>query len=383
MPDLYRKIRVLALMESDTVTGPAKNLIQIGSYGRDVTDATSLDMTIATFGRGEWTPEPLLQGIAKAGLKGEILRERRRFDTAVATQIRTLVERYRPDVIQTHMVKSHFLLRWSGLWRSLPWLAFHHGYTRVDRKMLIYNQFDRWSLRAARQIVTVCKPFAEQITSLGIPADRIFVQHNSVPPFQPPDPAAVAALRSSLGIPEQVPVLLSVGRLSAEKGFDDLLEAAAVARRQTTIDFRLVIVGDGVERPHLEAAVARLGLSGTVLMPGHDHRMAPWYGMAYGLVMPSHSEGSPNVLLEAMAAGIPVVATSVGGIPEMVDAGKTALLVPAQNPQALGKAMAGILSDRAAAAALASAGHAAAGTRFSISSHYRSLVRVYEGLVPS
>jgi glycosyltransferase involved in cell wall biosynthesis len=379
MPGAHRKIRVLALMEGTSVTGPAKNLIQIGTYGRDVTDATALDMTVAAYGRGESTPEPLLEGLAKAGLRSELLIEKQRFDRAVIPQLRTLAERYQPDVIQTHMVKSHFLMRCSGLWRSHRWVAFHHGYTRVDRKMLVYNQFDRWSLRAAHHVVTVCQPFAAQLTARGIPGSRITVQHNSVTPFQLSDATEAARLRGSLGIEEGIPVLLAVGRLSAEKGFADLLEAVALVRSDAR-EFRLIIVGEGPERHRLEASVAQLGLAGRVLLPGHDSRMAPWYALAYALLMPSHSEGSPNVLLEAMAAGLPVVATTVGGIPEMAADRETALLVPPMNPPALARAIAAVVNDPSGTAALGAAGKRHAGERFSISAHYRSLIRVYERL---
>ena len=379
MSGMHRKIRVLALMEGASVTGPAKNLIQIGTYGRGVTDATSLEMTVATYGRGGQAPAPLLESLASAGLRAELLIERQRFDTGVIEQLRALADRYKPDVIQTHMVKSHFLVRCSGLWRSHRWLAFHHGYTRVDTKMLVYNQVDRWSLRAAHHVVTVCRPFVDQLTSRGIPEGLITVQHNSVPRFQPPEDAVVTRLRTSLGIDDGVPVLLAVGRLSSEKGFADLLEAAAIAR-QNAPELRLVIVGEGPERQRLEASIARLGLTGRVLLPGHDNDMAPWYAMAYALVMPSHSEGSPNVLLEAMAAGLPIVATRVGGIPEIATGGETALLVAPQDPQALAHAICAIVSDPGTAAALGQTGLRHAGERFSIASHYRSLIGVYERL---
>lgn len=380
MPGSHHTIRVLAVMEGTSVTGPAKNLIQIGAYGRNVTDATSLDMTVAVYGRGGAIPEPLLAGLERDGLRSEIIREKGPFDKAVIPQLLALAERYRPDVIETHMVKSHFLMRFSGLWRSYRWLAFHHGYTRVDRKMLVYNQFDRWSLRAARQVVTVCQPFVTELASRGVPAERITVQHNSVPPFQAPEEAAVAELRSSLGIEDGAFVLLAVGRLSAEKGFADLLEAVAMARSSAP-DFRLVIVGEGPERGPLEASIARLGLTGQVLLPGHFHRMAPWYALANALVMPSHSEGSPNVLLEAMAAGLPVVATSVGGIPEMASDGETAFLVAPHRPPDLARVIAMVVNDPVMAAGMGSAGKKRATERFSTSAHYRSLIKVYEQLI--
>jgi glycosyltransferase involved in cell wall biosynthesis len=243
--------------------------------------------------------------------------------------------------------------------------------------MLIYNQVDRWSLRAAHHVVTVCRPFVDQLTSRGISRTRITVQHNSVSPFQAMEGAAIARLRTSLGIDHGVPVLLAVGRLSSEKGFADLLEAVAIAN---AADFRLVIVGEGPERQRLETSIARLGLTGRVLLPGHDDDMSRWYAMAYALVMPSHSEGSPNVLLEAMAAGLPVVATTVGGIPEIAIDRETALLVPPRDPEALARAIRTIVSDTATAAALGQAGFRHAGERFSIASHYGSLIGVYERL---
>lgn len=380
MPAGHRKIRVLAVMEGTSVTGPAKNLIQIGRHGQDISDATGLELTVAVYARGGEAPKPLLDGLASAGLRSEILAESGRFDRAVLPQLHALAERHRPDVIQTHMTKSHFLMRWSGLWRSHPWLAFHHGYTRVDRKMLVYNQFDRWSLRAARQVVTVCQPFVQQLTSRGVPEARITVQHNSVPPYQAPEEAAVEELRNRLGVGKNEFVMLAVGRLSAEKGFADLLEAAALAR-QNAPEFRLVLVGEGPERAPLEASIARLGLAGRVLLPGHFHRMAPWYALADALVMPSHSEGSPNVLLEAMAAGLPVVATTVGGIPEMASDGETAFLVAPHQPAGLGQAIARVVSDPALAAVMGTAAKKRAEERFSTAAHYRSLIRVYERLI--
>lgn len=375
------RFRVLALMEGAFVTGPAKNLIQIGTYGRSVTDVPAMDLTVATFGRGDWKPEPLLEGLNRAGLPSTVLVERKRLDNAgVIAQMHALVESLQPDVIQTHMVKSHFLMRSSGLWKKHRWLAFHHGYTRVSLNVLLYNQADRWSLRAARQIVTVCGPFVDQLTNRGIPRDRITVQHNSVPPFARPEAGITLALRSKLGLTGAEPVLLSVGRLSNEKGYLDLIEAAALLRK-TVPDFRVVIVGEGPERPAIEKAIAHHGLNQNVVLAGHDNYVAPYFDMATLLLMPSHSEGSPNVLLEAMAAGLPIVASAVGGIPELLAHNETGLLIPPQNPQKLAESAGGLLRDPDRAASLGLGALRQAQTKHTVAAHYHSLSRVYERIL--
>jgi glycosyltransferase involved in cell wall biosynthesis len=118
-------------------------------------------------------------------------------------------------------------------------------------------------------------------------------------------------------------VIVSIGRLSREKGHDDLVHAIAGVREMDPgLKFKVLLVGDGPEREHLEATVADLRLSNEILFVGHVSDVAPFYSIADVMALPSHSEGSPNVLLEAMAAGIPSVATEVGGVPEIADGGK-------------------------------------------------------------
>ena len=192
-----------------------------------------------------------------------------------------------------------------------------------------------------------------------------------------PTDEEVALLRRQLSIPDDVRVVLAVGRLSSEKGHIDLIEGTALLRTaDAAAQFRVVIVGDGPERKMLESRLQELGLGDHVLLVGQQHNVRPYYAIADILVLPSHSEGSPNVLLEAMAAGVPIVATAVGGTVELVCDEKTALLVPSRDPKALSQAMGRLLQDRALADRLAAAAQAAA--RLSSPEAYtRSLLEIY------
>jgi glycosyltransferase involved in cell wall biosynthesis len=194
----------------------------------------------------------------------------------------------------------------------------------------------------------------------------------------------VTALRRRLELPADARVILSVGRLSTEKGHADLFAAVRLLLRdrpQRTI--RLILVGDGIERPTLERAAAAPDLASSVIFAGHCSNVWPYYSLADVLALPSHSEGSPNVLLEAMAAGVPIVASKVGGVPETVEDGSSALLVPASEPAALASALARVLEDPALAARLASSASERLVRRFSPEARYRALLEVYRAVKES
>jgi glycosyltransferase involved in cell wall biosynthesis len=259
-----------------------------------------------------------------------------------------LIEEYKPDIVQTHGVKSHFLIRLLGVHRRYRWIAFQHGYTWPDFKMRLYNQLDRLSLPAADHVVTVCQPFASAVRQLGVPAERISIHHNAVRPFVPSSAEQVMQLRQDLAVPPGAPVLLTVGRLSREKGHRDLVEALnVISRKDHGRQFYLVVVGDGPELDSLRHLAGALGIADRVIFAGHQSDIATYYTLADIAVLPSHSEGSPNALLEAMAAGLPVAATTVGGVPEIAEDNCTALLVQSRNPGALAKAIERLLDDEA------------------------------------
>ena len=138
--------------------------------------------------------------------------------------------------------------------------------------------------------------------------------------------------------------MLSVGRLSKEKGQDGLLRAFATVEAEPK---RLLLLGDGPELEPLRALACELKIQNAVSFPGLQSNVRPYYELADVFVLSSHSEGSPNVLLEAMDAGVPVVATAVGGVPELVTNEVDALLVPDRDVAALAKAITRVLGDEA------------------------------------
>jgi len=330
-------IKVLSLVEATFVTGPAKSLMEFAAISAQATpEFPSVNNVVVTFQRPS-SGTTFLESAGRAGLEVNVIREGFAFDPRIVPELRRVIAHHRPHIIQSMNFKSHFLMRLLGIQKRYKWIAFHHGYTWTDLKNSAYNQLDRWSLKKADAVVTVCAPFAKELEAFGVCPERIVVQHNSIRPFSPAPQEQVSQLRLKLGIPDNALVLISVGRLSREKGHIDLIDAMAEAQAsfKNSPPLRLVIVGDGPERLAIDERIKERGLSDVVISAGFQSEVAPYYQIADIAVLPSHSEGSPYALLEAMAAGVAVVATTVGGVPEIATHDKTALLVSRNNPTEL------------------------------------------------
>jgi glycosyltransferase involved in cell wall biosynthesis len=401
-------LRVLAVMESTTVSGPAKNLIEFARRARSprqaAPDLPPVEVSIATFHRApsaahgpahddrhaaetqEDAPNAFVAAARAAGIAVDVMAERFRFDPRVVAQLREIVGRRKPDIIQTHQIKSHFLVKLSGLWKQYPWIAVHHGYTSTDLKMLFYNQLNRWSLPTAHRVVTVCGAFARQLEREGVRPERISVRHNSV--SAAPHDAGRAEeetrlLRARYDVADGERVVVAIGRLSREKAHVDLIAALGHMRRaRPDIDFKLLIVGDGPERANVESAAVGEGVTDRVVFVGHVADVRPFYAAADVMALPSHSEGSPNVLLEAMAAGVPSVATTVGGVPEIAAHEETALLVAPRDPEAMATQLARLLTDARLASELSANASSVVAARYSPEAYARSVAEMYRELAP-
>jgi glycosyltransferase involved in cell wall biosynthesis len=372
-----KPIRLLAIVEARTVTGPARNLIEFVLWSR----ADGVETTVATFLRKEDT-NSFTEKLKNLSIPVLALPEEGPYDLSIIQKLIRLVREVKPDLIQTHAVKSHFLTRLSGLPRSIPWIAFHHGYTSTTWRTKLYNELDRWSLKAASQVVTVSRDSVEQLTLKGIKAEKIRTIHNAVSAtYNTGDATEVDALRESLGIPVGQKVILSVGRLSKEKDQVGLVEAMRELRGPSPP--YLLIVGGGPEHKTILRRARELGLTNRVILTGQQDQVGPFYALADMVVISSRSEGSPNVLLEALAAGVPLVATSVGGIPEMVKDGEHALLVQHGNTRQMAEAIDKLLGTKGLAQRLVEHGKTLIRTTFSPAERARTLSEMYRNILKS
>ena len=259
-------IRVLAMLDAYTVGGVAKAVLEFARQAsRPDLGSPRVEVTILTYIRGGVETD-FVRAARLEGIPLEVLNERRRFDWGLIPQIRAVVDSLGCDVLWTSGMKSHFLVRAAGLNRKVRWVAFHHGYTTTDWVTRLYNQLDRWSLRAPDRVMAVCQAFdADLRRRSGVRPGQLRVQHMPIHRAAAVPEQETAALRHALGLSRETRVLLAVGRLSKEKGHADLIRAVALMREtKPPTELRLLIVGDGPERKRLEALSSSLNLKNMV-----------------------------------------------------------------------------------------------------------------------
>ncbi len=226
-------------------------------------------------------------------------------------------------------------------------LATHHGLT--SNYSIWRERFHAWLVNhgLASVMVAVSSRSRQSALREGIRPDRIVVIKNGINPL-PVENAEAYDIRKAAGLRDGDIFLISVGRLVHEKAHEILLDAMPLVLREYP-NTRLGILGDGPLRPQLEAQIAKMGLADTVRLFGTSSAVSQYLSAADVFVLPSRSEGLPIALLEAMSAGLPVVATRLEGMDDLVKHGERGLLVPVDDPRALADAILELLSDPPAA----------------------------------
>jgi glycosyltransferase involved in cell wall biosynthesis len=303
--------------------------------------------------RHPWVDEARAQGI-----DAEQIPDPGALSVIAARRLARRVRSSGAEILHTHDYKTNMLggLAARRVDRSMAWVATVHLHTTTSRRLRLYRALDLFLLRLADRVITVSREQRRLLLRRGVDRRRIALIPNVI------DAAAFAAraedplaTRDRLGLAAAAPVVTLVGRLTAQKGVDSFLDAAHFVReRQPEAAF--LVVGNGPGRSRLETQADALGLDGAVHFLGYRDEVAPILAASDVVVVPSRAEGLPLVLLEALAVGRPVVASQVGGIPDLLHHGETGLLVPPDDPLAVADNVLRLLADRGWAEGLGEAG---------------------------
>ena len=284
----------------------------------------------------------------------------RRFDRRLVSAIRGLVEAERFDLIHTHGYKSDICAWWASVSIGIPVIATAHNWTRGSLPLRAYEMLDKMALRKMHRVVSVSETVRSALMRSGIPAARLSTITNGVDYDRFQNSAAAA-----LDLPADTTHLIGlVGRLVPEKGFQFMAMAGPrILRMHPRASF--LIVGEGPYRTRLEQLVAELGITSRFRFAGHRPDMACVYRCMDVMVLPSLREATPMCILEAMAAGVPVIASAVGGIPDVISDGVNGRLVRPGSQEELENAVITMLSKPDHARSLAANGFATIRAKFS------------------
>ena len=274
-----------------------------------------------------------------------------------------LIRRFRPHVVHTHTAKAGVLGRVAARLSGVP-VVVHTYHGHVLRSYFgpattaVFRGLERLLGRVTTALVAVSESVKDDLVGLGVARpEKIRVVPLGLELSRLAGALPRQALRAQSGAPDGAPLVGIVGRLAPIKDVPTFLAAAAIVSRKAP-DARFAVVGDGEERDALEAEARRLGLQGVVHFHGWHRDMAAVYGDLDVVVNCSRNEGTPVALIEALAAGRPVVATAVGGTPDVLAGGRHGTLIPPGDPEALAAAITDVLDDPAPARARAACGRA-------------------------
>ena len=273
-------------------------------------------------------------------------------------KLAALPRQHEISLIHAHGYEANYLLAVMRVlarsWRTVPAVVTAHGWIETTRWLQLKSALDRFCGRPAAVAIATAKRHAHR---LEISGRTTLIIHNGV---AAPDPARLEglwrdALRRRLGVPADCFLAGTVGRLSPEKRLDLFLQAArAVSRSHPSAHF--LIVGGGPERASLERAAGALGILDRVTFTGLVDDVTPIYASLDTMIQPSDTEGSPRTVLEAMAHAVPVIATAVGDVGQLLDGGAAGLLIPRGDAIALRQAILALRVDPARARALGQQG---------------------------
>jgi glycosyltransferase involved in cell wall biosynthesis len=324
--------------------------------------------------------------IRKLGIPVTVISEKRHNSVGLFTGIATYLRRHRPDIIHTHKYKDNVLGVTAAAAMGVPGVVrVIHGMTEPFRgiayvKMMGYELVDRLVTWArVNKVIAVSRDI--EVAVRKIYGDRKVVQiHNGVNLEKVIASQDRETVRRGIGIRPHDHMIGTVGRLTPVKGHDVLLRAmSSIAKTMKNV--KLLIVGDGPLMPALKKLVHALAIENQVILAGQRHDVYDLVNCLDVFALPSLHEGIPMVLLEALALKRPVVASRVGGIPEVVKHKVSGLLVTAGNVEELEQGIVSLLTDRSCAMGLGQAGREWVEQEFSATVMARRTAYLYSSMI--
>ena len=389
-PDRVKVLRVIARLN---MGGPALHVAYLTAGLRDRGYDTTL--VAGTLARGEdsmgFVAEEL--GIDVVHIE-ELGREISPFRDLLATfRLARVIRRERPQIVHTHTAKAGAVGRLAALLAgsARPPVLVHTFHGHVLRgyfgslRTRVFLLLERWLAAHTTALIAVGPQVRDDLVALGVaPPERFVVVRLGIEleeRVRPQDDGR-AETRRYLGVPTDRFVVGWVGRMTAVKRTDDVLEAFRLLRADG-VDACLCLVGDGPDRDRLERRAAELGVIRDTLFLGYQEDVAPYYAAFDALVLPSANEGTPVSVIEALAAETPVVATRVGGVPDVVREGEEGFLVDAGDTQELAERLLRLASDPALRRRLGESGRERVLTRYAVGRLLDDVDRLYRELLTS
>ena len=382
------RVPVLRVIARLNVGGPALHVAYLSAGLADRGYDTTL--VAGTIGRGEESMAYVVEQsgttiVTLPGLSREISPLR---DAFAVVRLAALIRRIRPTILHTHTAKAGTVGRAAALLAggARPPIVIHtfHGHVLrgyfSPRKTAFFRVLERLLAKVTTVLIAVSPEVRDDLVSLGVaPVEKFAVVRLGIELEErgrSEEPRE--EIRRRLGIPPERFVVGWLGRMTGVKQTTDLLDVLGALREQG-VDAGLLLVGDGPDREGFERRAQELGLVRHCLYLGYQEEVAPWYAAMDAVALPSGNEGTPVTVIEALAAGKPVVAYGVGGVPDVVRDGVDGFVVQPGDTAALARRLAELSADPQRRARMGAAGRERVLERYGVGRLLDDVDRLYRG----
>jgi len=366
----------IILIDTGIIGGPGRGLFQLL---RELKQQSS-DYLLCNFRYRKPKSEEFINEAKKHQFTLALLDQRFRLDPLPIWQFFKLLKRGRYNIIQSHGYKSHLVAAIVSKFTGVPWVAFTHGSTREDLKVTLYHKLDQFLLRFPTVVVTVSPLLTKTFSKLRGKHKRTELILNAVDSADIAGERGGEAVRRDCEAPADTVLIGCFGRLSFEKGQDILLQAFAQIHEHFA-HTKLLILGSGLNKPMLESMCIKLGIKDKVYFTNHSSAMRDYYEAIDLLVLPSRSEGLPNVVLEAMIFKVPVLASDVGAIREIISHDINGWIVESGDQNALALSLRKLLLDKSQLKRMGKIAHDSLGTKFCPRIRAKKILALYESVL--
>ncbi len=294
-------------------------------------------------------------------------------------RLRDALLEMQPDIVHTFLLTASLYGRFAAMMAGVP-IVIGTEVNLYANKQRAHILAERWLMHSTDALIVSAESVRDfYVKQISVDPSKIEVIYNAVDFAQLESTVPRAAWRAAIGIPDDASAIGIIARLTAQKAHEVLFEA--VARRPDLAQVYVVVVGDGERRSELEQMTVSLGIANRVRFLGARRDLGDMLAAVDVFAMPSLWEGLPLSLVLAMGSGLPVVATRVAGIPEIVDDGVTGLLVPPGDAAALASALSTAVHNREDSARMGAAARAFVLPRFTAGAYVSAMMSLYQRLL--
>lgn len=370
------KIKVLHLREGRKLYGAEKVVLNLAAN----INSNKFNVALASFVYAPNDTNELLEAAEGKNIKTFHINMKHHFDIMGIFRLRQLLKKYSPNILHCHAYKSNIYAFFAAIGLKVKIIATCHGWTAASFRVKVYEFLDSVLLGFFDKVIFVSDITAKQQRPIFISSVKSDIIHNGIEFNENVDDDRIDSIKKSVSRKDGNIIIGSVGRLSREKGYEDLLLAFSFLKKKH-LKIKLLIIGEGKLKDYLVKVATHLKIGNDVVFTGFVNDVNNYLGAIDIFVLSSYTEGMPIALLEAMYMSKPIVATAVGGVQKIIKDKVNGILVQPACPQKLAEKIELLITNKEMAVKIGREAKKEAKKKYSVGVMVSQYENLYENII--